>query len=136
MTERTPERFRPASWIFQRLLRLLFRSGYGMWVEGLEHVPAEGGCILASSHESFLALRAGVPVVPAAVFHTKAAMRRKMVPGGRAFGIRFGPPIPVARETEPGRARLFEVRDLIMAGIAAQLELGAPAVPGIPKEAP
>lgn len=222
MNEATPERFLPAYRAVQSLLRFMFRNGYGMRVAGLEHIPARGGCIIASNHESYLdppvlgsaiphrqvyfmakkelfgvpilgqlliafgafavdrgsgdrraldeairlldsgrilgiypegtrsvdgslgrgrtgvallALRAGVPVVPAAVFHTGAAMRRRMLPGGRAFGIRFGPPIPIPRESDPSRARLLEVRDLIMAGIAAQLELGEPAAPGIPKEA-
>lgn len=59
-----------------------------------------------------------------------------MIPGGPAVGIRFGPPIAVPREAEPSRGRLFEVRDQIMAGIATQLELGPPAAPGRPKEAP
>lgn len=223
MTQRTPERSLSAYWCVQRFLRFLFLSAYGMWVEGLEHIPPEGGCIVASNHESLLdppvlgsaiphrqvyfmakkelfdvpvlgrlliafgtfavergsadrramdqairlldegrvlgifpegtrssdgslkkgrtgaallALRAGVPVVPAGVFHTQQAMRRKLIPGGRAFGVRFGPPIPVEREAEPGKARLFEVRDQIMAGIASQLDMGDPAAAGIPKEAP
>lgn len=222
MNEAAPERFLPAYRAVQSLLRFAFLNWYGMRVAGLEHIPARGGCIIASNHESFLdppvlgaaiphrqvyfmakkelfgvpllgqlliafgafavdrgsgdrraldeairllhsghilgiypegtrsmdgslgrgrtgvallALRAGVQVVPAAVFHTQAAMRRKLLPGGRAFGIRFGPPIPIPRDSDPSRARLLETRDLIMAGIAAQLELGEPAASGVPKEA-
>lgn len=222
MNEAAPERFLPAYRAVQSLLRFTFLRVYGMRVAGLEHIPARGGCILASNHESYLdppvlgaaiphrqvyfmakkelfgvpvlgqllsafgafgvdrgsgdrraldeairhlhtgrilgiypegtrsvdgslrkgrtgvallALRAGVPVVPAAVFHTQAALRRMMLPGGPAFGIRFGPPIPIPRDSDPSRGRLLETRDLIMAGIAAQLELGEPAPPGIPKEA-
>ncbi|HYN75100.1 MAG TPA: 1-acyl-sn-glycerol-3-phosphate acyltransferase, partial [Candidatus Limnocylindria bacterium] len=41
-------------WILKRvilgpILRLIFRP----WVEGLEHLPEEGGAILASNHLSF-----------------------------------------------------------------------------------
>lgn len=217
MNEAAPEGFLPAYRFSRQVLDFLFRRFYGLRVEGLGHVPAAGGALLASNHLSYLdppvlaaavphrqvyfmakkelfeapllgrlldsygsfpvergsgdrravdralgllgrgqlmgiypegtrspdgslqpgrigvaalALRAGVPVVPLAVFHTRETTRRRMLPGGPPLGVRFGPPLPVPRELEPSKSRLVEVRDMIMAGLAAQLEPGPPA----PKE--
>ncbi len=83
-----------------------------------------------------LALRAGTPVVPAAVFHTGLAARRRMLPGGPPPGIRFGAPLSFGRDDEPSRDRLLEVRDRIMSAIADLLEQGPPFRTGPRKEEP
>ena len=215
------ERLLPAYQFGQLTFRLLFRTCHGMRVEGLEHVPDQGSCLIACNHQSYLdpplmaaaiphrqvffmakqelfavpllgpflracgcfsvdrgsgdhravdlatellqqgrlvgiypegtrskdgklrsgragaavlALRTGAPLVPAAVFNTEAAMRRRLLPGGPPMAIRFGPPMTFAPEAEPSRARLLEVRDQIMSGISALIEEGLPARPGARKE--
>ncbi|MBT9583972.1 1-acyl-sn-glycerol-3-phosphate acyltransferase [bacterium] len=48
-----PERT-PFYRLAQNLLKLGFSTLQGMRVEGLEHVPAEGGCLIVSNHTSWL----------------------------------------------------------------------------------
>lgn len=49
-------RFRdnPVYWIGHRLAWLFGRLWLGLTAEGLEHVPATGGCLLAANHASYL----------------------------------------------------------------------------------
>ena len=211
---RAREPFTPAYTVGRGVFHALFRWVCGMRIEGLDHVPAEGGVLVASNHQSYLdppllaavvphrqvhfmakrelfsvpllgrflrsagcfgvdrgvgdrkavdlalallergrvvgiypegtrsrdgrlragrngvallALRAGVPVVPAAVFGTRELLARRMLPGGPALAMRFGPALGFPLDPEPTRARLEEVRDQVMEAVAAQFGQGPPA---------
>ena len=68
-----------------------------------------------------LALRSGVPVIPAGIRGTFAALegRRAYVPRRHPLSVRFGPPRQFVRER--GRAARADVTQRIMSDIAALL---------------
>jgi 1-acyl-sn-glycerol-3-phosphate acyltransferase len=69
---------------------------------------------------ALLALRSGVPVVPAGIRGTYEALarRRLYVPRRHALGVRFGAPRRFAAGADPGRAARQAVTERIMADIA------------------
>jgi 1-acyl-sn-glycerol-3-phosphate acyltransferase len=72
---------------------------------------------------ALLALRSGVPVVPAGIRGTWQALhgRRFYVPRATPLAVRFGPPRRFSVNGGPARAARLEVTERIMADIAALL---------------
>ena len=72
---------------------------------------------------AMLALRAGVPVVPAGISGTYEALvgRRGYIPRRHPLAVRFGRPRHVAHEASPGRLARGRVTQRIMDDIAALL---------------
>jgi 1-acyl-sn-glycerol-3-phosphate acyltransferase len=70
-----------------------------------------------------LALRAGVPVVPAGISGTYEALvgRRGYIPRPHPLAVRFGPPRHVARDAGHGRLARGHITQRIMDDIAALL---------------
>ncbi len=76
-----------------------------------------------------MALRAGVPVVPAAISGTYEALagRRFYIPRGRPLTVRFGPPLHFHQSRRrASHAERDEVTRGIMGHIAALLHAGRP----------
>jgi 1-acyl-sn-glycerol-3-phosphate acyltransferase len=76
-----------------------------------------------------MALRAGVPVVPAAVSGTYEALagRRFYIPRGRPLAVRFGQPLYFHQRRRASHAEREEITRRIMGHIEALLHAGRPA---------
>ena len=72
---------------------------------------------------ALLALKSGVPVVPAAIHGTFQALHRRRfyVPRATPLGVRFGPPRRFTRDDSRGRHARLDVTERIMTDIAALL---------------
>ena len=73
---------------------------------------------------SVMALKSGVPIVPACVFNTYEIGHNHGIPCGRRLGIRFGQPIPVALNEHPDPKAMKEVCNQVMEAIAQLQALG------------
>lgn len=73
---------------------------------------------------SVMALKSGVPVVPACVFNTYEIGHNHGIPCGRRLSIRFGKPIPVALNERPDPKAMKEVCNQVMTSIAQLQALG------------
>lgn len=77
------------SWLFLRI-------GFGLEVEGQEHVPAQGGCVIASNHVSYLdPLVVGVAAPRRLAFMARHTLFTKPLLGWWLRGVGA---IPVRRE--------------------------------------
>ncbi len=123
---------RPDPGAMRRALRVLRRGGVvGIFPEG--PWSREGRLVPGQPGVAALAMRARVPVVPAAIRGTFEALtrRRLYIPRRHPLSVRFGPPLDVRPEasaeratTATGRARSVRhaVTGRIMDEIAALLE--------------
>ncbi len=73
---------------------------------------------------SVMALKSGVPIVPACVFNTYEIGHNHGLPCGRRLSVRFGKPIPVALNERPDPKAMKEVCNQVMAAIAQLQALG------------
>ena len=73
---------------------------------------------------SVMALKSGVPIVPACVFNTYEIGHNHGIPCGRRLGIRFGQPIPVSLNEHPDPKAMKEVCNQVMAAISQLQALG------------
>src|SRR5438034_552969 len=111
-----------------RALRGPLRQALGRWfdlrVDGLEHLPARGRLESGLPGVALLALRSGVPVVPAGIRGTYEALAERWgyIPRRVPLGVRFGPVRCFAADGSNGRRRArFHVTRRIMDDIAALL---------------
>src|SRR6266849_4106315 len=126
---------RPDPGAIKSALRVLEEGGVvGIFPEG--PFSREGRLMPGQSGVAMIALRAGVPVVPAAVTGTYEALsgRRFYVPRLTRLAVRFGEPLRFPRQSRerPGlpRGRHADREDItrhIMSHIAALLDAGRPA---------
>jgi 1-acyl-sn-glycerol-3-phosphate acyltransferase len=120
---------RPDPGAIRRVLRVLDAGRVvGIFPEG--PFSQEGRLVRGQPGAAMVALRAGVPVVPAAIEGTYEALRgrRFYLPRRRPLSVRFGEPLHLGRprRARPGRAEREEVTHRIMSEIAALLRV-APA---------
>jgi 1-acyl-sn-glycerol-3-phosphate acyltransferase len=120
---------RPDPGAMKRTLRVLGDGGIvGIFPEG--PFSREGRLVPGQPGVAVMAMRAGVPVVPAAISGTYEALagRRFYIPRGRPLAVRFGHPLyfhqPRRRASHAERA---EITRRIMGHIAALLHAGRPA---------
>ena len=120
---------RPDPGAIKRTLRVLGDGGIvGIFPEG--PFSCEGRLVPGQPGVAMMALRAGVPVVPAAISGTYEALagRRFYIPRGRPLAVRFGHPLhfhqPPRRASHAERE---EITRRIMGHIAALLHAGSPA---------
>jgi 1-acyl-sn-glycerol-3-phosphate acyltransferase len=120
---------RPDPGAMKRTLRVLEDGGVvGIFPEG--PFSREGRLVPGQPGVAMMALRAGVPVVPAAISGTYEALagRRFYIPRGRPLAVRFGHPLyfhqPRRRASHSERE---EITHRIMGHIAAMLHAGRPA---------
>lgn len=73
---------------------------------------------------SVMALKSGVPIVPACVFNTYEIGHNHGIPCGHRLSIRFGKPIPVALNERPDPKAMKEVCNQVMSSIAQLQTLG------------
>ena len=73
---------------------------------------------------SVMALKSGVPIVPACVFNTYEIGHNHGIPCGRRLSVRFGKPIPVALNERPDPKAMKEVCNQVMSSIAQLQALG------------
>ncbi len=116
---------RPDPGAIKRALRVLSDGGVvGIFPEG--PFSREGRLVPGQPGVAVIALRAGVPVVPAAIRGTFEALagRRMHLPRRHPLSVRFGPPLDFAsgRRRGPTHGDRREVTRRIMAEIAALLE--------------
>ena len=120
---------RPDPGAIKRALRVLEDGGVvGIFPEG--PFSREGRLVPGQPGAAMIALRSGVPVVPAAISGTYEALagRRFYIPRSRPLSVRFGQPLHV-HETPRRRASHAdreEVTGRIMSHIAALLDAGGP----------
>ncbi len=91
---------------FRRVVQLIFLIFYRLEVTGKEHIPATGGCLLASNHVSFL----DPPLVAAACPRTVVFTPRTTL--GQSWVYRtltwFAPTVPLRRGgADHGAARVL-----------------------------
>jgi 1-acyl-sn-glycerol-3-phosphate acyltransferase len=128
---------RPDPGAMRRALRVLRRGGVvGIFPEG--PWSREGRLVPGQPGVAVLALRAGVPVVPAAIRGTFEALtrRRLYIPRRHPLSVRFGRPLDVRPPGAVARARSVRhaVTGRIMSEIAALLEpVPAGAEPAAPR---
>jgi 1-acyl-sn-glycerol-3-phosphate acyltransferase len=118
---------RPDPGAIRRVLRALESGGViGIFPEG--PFSREGHLVPGQPGVAMIALRSGVPVVPAAIEGTYEALvgRRFYVPRRHPLSVRFGAPMHFARARHRGvtRADREDVTRRIMAEIAALLGVG------------
>ena len=120
---------RPDPGAMKRTLRVLEEGGVvGIFPEG--PFSREGRLVRGQPGVAMMALRAGVPVVPAGISGTFEALtgRRFYIPRGRPLAVRFGYPLyfrePRRRASQAERE---EITRRIMGHIAALLPAGRPA---------
>ncbi|HTY80386.1 MAG TPA: lysophospholipid acyltransferase family protein [Candidatus Bathyarchaeia archaeon] len=117
---------RPDPGAMKRTLRVLEDGGIvGIFPEG--PFSREGRLVRGQPGVALMALRAGVPVVPAGISGTFEALagRRFHIPRGRPLAVRFGHPLyfqPSRRGA--GQVERAEITRRIMAHIAALLPSG------------
>ena len=120
---------RPDPGAMKRTLRVLEEGGVvGIFPEG--PFSREGRLVPGQPGVAMMALRAGVPVVPAAISGTYEALagRRFYIPRGRPLTVRFGPPLHFHQSRRrASHAERDEVTRGIMGHIAALLHAGRPA---------
>ena len=123
---------RPDPGAIKRALRVLEEGGVvGIFPEG--PFSREGRLVPGQPGAAMIALRSGVPVVPAAISGTYEALagRRFYIPRSRPLTVRFGQPLHVheTRRRNVRHADREEITRRIMSDIAALLEpTGQPAV--------
>ena len=119
---------RPDPGAIKRSLRALEEGGViGIFPEGpFSH---EGRLVSGQPGVAMIALRAGVPVVPAAISGTYEALagRRFYIPRSRPLAVRFGQPLHFhqTRRRRASHADREEITRRIMSHIAALLPPGA-----------
>ncbi len=119
---------RPDPGAVKRALRVLEEGRIvGIFPEG--PFSQEGRLVPGQPGVAMIALRSGVPVVPAAIEGTYEALvgRRFYVPRKRPLAVRFGEPMHFGwpRHRKVTRAEREEITRRIMSEIAALLETGA-----------
>ena len=124
---------RPDPGAIKRVLRVLDAGRVvGIFPEG--PFSREGRLVGGRPGAAMVALRAGVPVVPAAIEGTYEALRgrRFYVPRRRPLSVRFGEPISFGRPRHGRIARLEreEVTRRIMSEIASLLRVSPAAAGG------
>lgn len=125
---------RPDPGAIKRVLRLL-ESGrvVGIFPEG--PFSREGRLVPGQPGVAMIALRSGMPVVPAAIEGTYEALvgRRFYVPRRRPLSVRFGAPMHFgrARHRRVTRAEREDLTRRIMSEIAALLEVGREPIPAV-----
>ena len=120
---------RPDPGAIKRALRVLGDGGVvGIFPEG--PFSREGRLVPGQPGAAMIALRAGVPVVPAAISGTYEALagRRFYIPRSRPLSVRFGPPLHVhePRRRRASHADREEITRRIMSQIAVLLDAGRP----------
>jgi len=120
---------RPDPGAVKRTLRVLEDGGIvGIFPEG--PFSREGQLVPGQPGVAMLALRAGVPVVPAGISGTYEALagRRFYIPRGRPLAVRFGQPLHFHQpRRRAGHAEREEITRRIMSHIAALLDADRPA---------
>jgi 1-acyl-sn-glycerol-3-phosphate acyltransferase len=120
---------RPDPGAMKRTLRVLGDGGIvGIFPEG--PFSREGRLVPGQPGVAMMALRAGVPVVPAAISGTYEALagRRFHIPRGRPLAVRFGHPLHFHQpRRHASHAEREEITRRIMGHIAAMLHAGRPA---------
>jgi 1-acyl-sn-glycerol-3-phosphate acyltransferase len=119
---------RPDPGAMRRSLRVLDEGGIvGIFPEG--PFSREGQLVSGQPGVAMMALRAGVPVVPAAISGTFEALagRRFYIPRGRPLAVRFGSPLHFHQRRRATHAEREEITRRIMGHIAALLQAGRPA---------
>lgn len=120
---------RPDPGAMKRTLRVLGDGGIvGIFPEG--PFSREGHLVPGQPGVAMMALRAGVPVVPAAISGTYEALagRRFYIPRGRPLAVRFGHPLHFHQpRRRASHAEREEITRRIMGHIAALLHAGRPA---------
>jgi 1-acyl-sn-glycerol-3-phosphate acyltransferase len=119
---------RPDPGAMKRSLRVLEEGGVvGIFPEG--PFSREGRLMPGQPGVALMALRAGVPVVPAAVSGTYEALagRRFYIPRGRPLAVRFGQPLYFHQRRRASHAEREEITRRIMGHIEALLHAGRPA---------
>lgn len=116
---------RPDPGAIKRSLRVLEDGGVvGIFPEG--PFSSQGRLVPGQPGVAVIALRSGVPVVPAAIRGTYEALtgRRFYIPRSYPLAVRFGPPLYFhqTRHAVTNQARREEVTRRIMSQIAALLE--------------
>jgi len=116
---------RPDSGAIKRSLRVLEDGGVvGIFPEG--PFSRQGRLVSGQPGVAMIALRSGVPVVPAAISGTYEALagRRLHIPRSHPFAVRFGQPLYFhqARRSRANQANREEITRRIMSDIAALLE--------------
>jgi len=119
---------RPDPGAMKRSLRVLEEGGVvGIFPEG--PFSREGRLVPGRPGVALMALRAGVPVVPAAISGTYEALagRRFYIPRGRPLAVRFGQPLYFHQRRRASHAERDEITRRIMDHIEALLHAGRPA---------
>jgi len=120
---------RPDPGAMKRTLRVLGDGGIvGIFPEG--PFSREGRLVPGQPGVAMMAMRAGVPVVPAAISGTYEALagRRFYIPRGRRLAVRFGHPLYFHQpRRHVSHAEREEITRRIMGHIAALLPAGRPA---------
>lgn len=124
---------RPDPGAIRRVLRVLEAGRViGIFPEG--PFSQEGRLVRGQAGAAMVALRAGVPVVPAAIEGTYEALRgrRFYLPRRRPLSVRFGEALHFGRprSARPGRAEREEATHRIMSEIAALLRAAPAAAAG------
>ena len=116
---------RPDPGAMKRSLRVLEQGGVvGIFPEG--PFSREGRLVPGQPGVAVMALRAGVPVVPAAIRGTYEALagRRFHIPRGRPLAVRFGQPLYFHQRRRASHAEREEITRRIMGHIEALLHAG------------
>jgi 1-acyl-sn-glycerol-3-phosphate acyltransferase len=125
---------RPDPGAIKRVLRLLERGRVvGIFPEG--PFSREGRLVPGQPGVAMIALRSGMPVVPAAIEGTYEALvgRRFYVPRRQPLSVRFGAPMHFgrARHRRVTRAEREDLTRRIMSEIAALLEVEREPIPAV-----
>jgi 1-acyl-sn-glycerol-3-phosphate acyltransferase len=107
-------------------LEIIQRGGVvGMFPEGTRN--PRGYLLPADPGAAFLALKAGVPILPVGILGTLDVLPKgAKVPRLRKIRVRIGPPVRVD-DIPPGRDQIEQVSDRIMRAIADLLGVEPPA---------
>ena len=97
---------RGGSWAYLRLR-------HRMRVEGLEHIPSEGGALIVANHQSFL----DIPLIAAAVpRHISFVARRSLADSALLGFVMRQTGAVLIQRGEPDRAALREMQEHLAAG--------------------